>query len=187
MTDPRSAPPLIVVIGASGSGKSTIGAAIADRLAIPFIDADSLHPSRNIKKMQSGNPLTDDDRWSWLARVGVALAGAQATGMVVACSALKRSYRDAILAEAPLVLIVHLNGSKETLVSRLAGRSGHFMPSALLDSQLAALEPLGAGEPGVVVNIEASVENVIAEVLNWIRQVTSRPDRGLAAPARLID
>lgn len=169
MTSTGSEAPLIVVMGVSGSGKSTIGALIANKLAVPFVDADSLHPTSNIEKMAAGQPLTDDDRWPWLAKVGQVLAGAGDDGLVVACSALKRKYRDAILAEAPRALFVHLSGSKEVLASRVEGRSGHFMPTTLLDSQLATLEPLASDEPGVVVDIAPDVATIVADAATRVR------------------
>lgn len=162
--------PLIVVMGVSGSGKSTIGALLADRLEVPFIDADALHPLENVEKMASGLPLTDDDRWLWLASVGQELASAaDGTGMVIACSALKRSYRDAILTEAPAALFVHLCAGKDVLSSRLEGRSGHYMPAALLDSQLEALEPLRSDEPGIVVDVSPGVPAILADAVAQIR------------------
>ncbi len=156
-------PPLLVVMGVSGSGKSTIGALLAARLAVPFLDADDLHPITNVDKMSAGIPLTDDDRWPWLAKVGAAIAAASGTGIVVACSALKRSYRDAIRAEAPGSRFVHLAGSRELLASRLGSRETHFMPASLLDSQLAALEPLGDGE-GITVDIAGEPEEIVDAV-----------------------
>ena len=105
--------------------------------------------------MAAGQPLTDDDRWPWLARVGAELSKAEGTGLVIACSALKRSYRGAILAAEPRARFVELDGSQELLVSRIAHRRGHFMPVSLLDSQLATLEPLAADEPGVTVSLES--------------------------------
>jgi gluconokinase len=153
--------PLIVVMGVSGSGKSTIGARLARRLGLRFLDADDLHPITNVDKMTAGVPLTDDDRWPWLARVGEAMAEASGTGVVVACSALKRSYRDAIRAAAPEAVFVHLDGSRDLLAARLGEREDHFMPAALLDSQLDALEPLGEGERGIRIGIDHSAENIV--------------------------
>jgi gluconokinase len=176
MTHSRPEAPLIVVMGVSGCGKSTIGALIADRLAIPFVDADSLHPILNIEKMAAGIPLTDDDRWPWLATVGRVLADAGlGTGVVVACSALRRSYRDAIIAEAPATMFVHLSGTREVLASRLEGRSGHFMPMTLLDSQFATLEELQADEPGIVVDIGPAMREILADAVDRIRSRLSAP------------
>lgn len=159
----------LVVMGVSGSGKSTIGALLADRLGIDFVDGDSLHPLTNVEKMAGGTPLTDDDRWPWLDLVGEALGAAGQDGgggLAVACSALRRSYRDAILAKAPGTRFVHLTGSEEVLASRLEGRTDHFMPTGLLLSQLATLEPLDEDEPGIVVDVDQSVGSIIAEAAN---------------------
>lgn len=151
-------------MGVSGAGKSTVGAALADLLGVQFVDADSLHPESNVAKMAAGTALTDADRWPWLDLVGRALAGASGSGLVVACSALKRAYRDAIRAAAPGVRFVQLEVARTTLTDRVANRPGHFMPVTLLDSQLETLEPLEADEAGVVVLSEGGVEATAARV-----------------------
>lgn len=153
--------PLIVIMGVSGSGKSTVGDLLAQRLGVPYVDADDLHPQANVDKMAAGHPLNDEDRWPWLANVGTVLTAAEDTGMVMACSALKRSYRDAILAEEPRTVFIHLHGTRELLESRMEHRHGHFMPASLLDSQLDTLEPLQADEPGYVIQIDQTPEQII--------------------------
>lgn len=149
--------PRIVVMGVSGAGKSTVGAELAALLEVPFEDADALHPESNVAKMTAGTPLTDADRHPWLGVVGQRLADAP-NGLVMACSALKRAYRDAIRAAAPDTLFVLLEVPKATLADRVTHRPGHFMPVSLLDSQLEALEPLTSDEAGVVVESEGGVE-----------------------------
>lgn len=166
-TDSRAAHrPQIVVMGVSGSGKSTIGERVAELYGVRFIDGDALHSAANVEKMSAGLALTDDDRWPWLAKVGRVLrdAGERGEGLVTACSALKRSYRDAILDEAPEAVFIELSGSREVLEQRMSGRSGHFMPTTLLDSQLETLENLDADEPGDIVNIDGSVDEVVDAV-----------------------
>jgi carbohydrate kinase (thermoresistant glucokinase family) len=153
--------PLLVVMGVSGSGKSTVGAALARRLGVPFIDGDDLHSESNVQKMASGHPLTDEDRWPWLARVGQALAHAEGTGLVVACSALKKSYRDAIRAGEPEAFFLHLTAPRQVLQARVAARHGHFMPASLLDSQLETLEPLSE-EAGAVIDVSGDVDTIVA-------------------------
>ncbi|MGB8386839.1 gluconokinase [Mycobacterium sp.] len=147
-------------MGVSGSGKSTVGAALAKRLRSPFVDADTLHPPANIAKMTSGEPLDDGDRYPWLEEVGEWLAG-HPDGGVVSCSALKRKYRDQLRAHCPRVEFLHLGGSFELVSSRLAARTGHFMPAALLRSQFDMLEPLGSDEAGVTVGIDQDVDAII--------------------------
>jgi gluconokinase len=159
----------IVVMGVSGSGKSTVGSALAQRLRVPFLDADALHPPANIAKMAAGEPLNDDDRYPWLEKVGEWLAGHR-DGGVVACSALKRKYRDQLRAHCPRVEFLHLRGSPEVIGRRLAARSGHFMPPALLQSQFDALEPLGADECGVVINLGEDVQDVGAIVDTFLAE-----------------
>jgi len=160
----------IVVMGVSGCGKSSVGIALAEALGARFIDGDDLHPEANKAKMSAGIPLDDSDRWPWLDLVSKALAeevvetsGGSFTGTVIACSALKRVYRERILAGAPNTFFVHLDGSREILEQRLGARSGHFMPASLLDSQLATLEPLGSGEPGVVLSVEDSIPQLVEQ------------------------
>lgn len=159
-----SAPPPIVVMGVSGSGKSTVGSALAQRLRVPFVDGDTLHSPANIAKMTAGEPLNDDDRYAWLDRVGQWLAD-HPDGGVVSCSALKRKYRDQLRAHCPRVEFLYLSGSLELIARWLAARSGHFMPAALLQSQFDILEPLGADEPGVTVDVGQDVQAIIATFL----------------------
>lgn len=144
--------PRVVVMGVSGSGKSTVGWLLARRLDVAFVDADGLHPPANVAKMTAGEPLTDADRLPWLRAVAAELAAAP-SGAVVACSALRRRYRDVLRDGAPGVTFVHLDGSRDVLAARLAARLDHFMPASLLDSQLATLEPLDADEAGVVLDV----------------------------------
>jgi gluconokinase len=154
--------PLLVVMGVSGSGKSTVGAAIAQRLRVPFGDADDFHPPANVAKMTAGQPLDDHDRGPWLEAIGEWLA-AHSDGGVMSCSALKRSYRDRLRGHAPTVEFLHLDGSPEVIAARQASRPGHFMPSALLSSQFATLEPLAPDERGVVVDVAQSVDRIVEQ------------------------
>jgi gluconokinase len=165
----------IVVMGVSASGKSTIGALIAGALGVPFVDGDALHPKSNIEKMAGGHPLDDDDRWPWLAIVGQTLAES-GSGMVIACSALRRAYRQTILDNAPEARFVHLDGSREVLSARIEGRSGHFMPASLLDSQFATLEPLADDEPGITVNIDQSVADIVSDAVARLRPTAGQPN-----------
>lgn len=164
-------PPGIVVMGVAGCGKSTIGQRLADAMNGAFVDADNLHPAANKAKMASGRPLTDDDRWPWLNAVGGVFRDAEAEApTIVACSALRRAYRDLLRASARRPLIfVHLSGSKELHAERLGARTGHFMPPALLISQLATLEPLEPDEAGVTVNIADPPDVIVDMVLRAIR------------------
>lgn len=162
-------PPRVVVMGPSGSGKSVVGAALAERLAarfpgVAFVDADDLHPAANIEKMRAGVPLDDDDRAPWLRLVGEALANGSA-GLVVACSALRRAYRDLIRSACPDALFVELVVPADELADRMGSRPGHFMPPALLASQLDLLEPTGADERGVRVENVGTVDDVVSRVI----------------------
>ena len=147
-------------MGVSGSGKSTVGAAIAQRLRVPFEDADDLHPSANIAKMSRGEPLDDHDRYPWLELVGEWLA-VHEEGGVMGCSALKRKYRDQIRGIAPTVRFLYLEGSRDVIEARQAARPGHFMPASLLTSQFATLEPLAPDENGIVIEVDGSIDQII--------------------------
>ncbi|CAM3813295.1 gluconokinase [Smaragdicoccus niigatensis] len=157
----------IVVMGVSGSGKSTVGAALAQRLRVPFEDADDLHPAANIAKMSAGHPLDDDDRHPWLEKVGQWLAD-HPDGGVMSCSALKRKYRDQLRRHCPDLEVLHLSGTPEVIAARQASRPGHFMPASLLASQFATLEPLDADEHGVVIDVDQSIDTIVEEYLSKI-------------------
>ncbi|MFC7674087.1 gluconokinase [Mycolicibacterium sp. GCM10028919] len=150
----------IVVMGVSGSGKSTVGAALAQRLRVPFADADDFHPPANIAKMTAGHPLDDDDRLPWLDSIGAWLA-AHGDGGVMSCSALKRKYRDQLRGHCPAIEFLHLEGTLETIGRRQASRPGHFMPAALLASQFETLEPLEPDERGVRIDVDRSIDLII--------------------------
>lgn len=155
----------IVVMGVSGCGKSTVAAALAAELGGVYLDADDFHPPANVAKMAAGVPLTDADRMPWLGVVGDAMAAATARGelVVVACSALRRAYRDVLRAAVVDTFFVQLDGPPELLAARITARAEHFMPPALLASQLALLEPLAPDERGSVVSIDAPVLEVVTE------------------------
>jgi gluconokinase len=150
-------------MGVAGCGKSSVGAALSARLGVPYRDGDDLHPPANIARMSRGEPLTDDDRWPWLARVAAVLA-AEAP-VIVGCSALKRRYRDAIrTAAGGPVDFAHLSGARAVIEARMAARTGHFMPTSLLDSQFAALEAPGPDERAVTVDIDRPLDAVVAAI-----------------------
>jgi gluconokinase len=156
----------IVVMGVSGSGKSTVGAALARRLDIPFADADDFHPAANIAKMSAGTPLSDDDRYPWLSAVGRWLASHDRA--VMSCSALKRRYRDQLRSYRSTVEFLHLTGSPGLIDRRQAERIGHFMPSSLAMSQFDTLEPLGADERGLAVDAGRSVDDIVATMVGYL-------------------
>ncbi|WP_102145103.1 gluconokinase [Mycobacterium hubeiense] len=155
----------IVVMGVSGSGKSTVGAALAQRLRVPFGDADDFHPPANIAKMTAGEPLNDDDRYPWLEAIGEWLAEHH-DGGVMSCSALKRPYRDQLRRHCPDVEFLHLSGSMDVIARRQASRPGHFMPASLLKSQFDTLEPLDADEHGVVVDVDQNIDAIVEAYLS---------------------
>lgn len=172
MSTAASPPPfenarIVVVMGVSSSGKTTIGELVAARIGAPFLDGDGFHPPANIEKMSAGIPLTDDDRWPWLEAMGKGMhEAAEREGVVVgACSALKRSYRDFLTkAAGEPVVFVYLAGSFETIEARIRARKHHFMPSSLLRSQFQTLEPPAADENAITVPIEDAPEAIVDNV-----------------------
>lgn len=158
-------PHVVVVMGVAGTGKTTIGPRLAARLGVPYAEGDDFHPEANIAKMTAGIPLEDEDRWPWLDAIGAWAHGRAGLGGVVSSSALKRSYRDRLRAAAPGIVFVHLTGDRELVEHRMANRRGHFMPTALLDSQFAALQPLQPDEPGFAVDVSGTPEEITERAL----------------------
>jgi gluconokinase len=168
--DEHAMPCALVVMGVSGSGKSTIAESLAERLAWTFEDGDRFHPASNVAKMSEGQPLTDEDRWPWLTAIAgeidrLCAAGEQA---VIACSALKRAYRDILVHGRSDVRIVYLDGTEDLIESRLARRKGHFMPLGLLASQFKTLEPPGESENPVTVSIDASIDAIVDDIVRQL-------------------
>ena len=160
----------VVVMGVSATGKTTVGEQLAEELGCEFIEGDSLHPRRNIEKMERGIPLTDEDRWPWLQAIAelVAVRDLEGTSTVVTCSALKRKYRD-ILRDAAPTFFVHLDAPFEVLQARMQQRTKHFMPTSLLRSQVDTLEELGDDEAGTVVDVSPPFDEVVEEAVNAVR------------------
>jgi gluconokinase len=160
-------PCALVIMGVSGSGKSTIAEALAKRLDWRFADGDKFHPASNVAKMSAGQPLTDEDRWPWLQAIADEIDRLCGKGqpVVVACSALKRAYRKVLVHGRDDVRIVFLDGTEALIASRLAARRGHFMPPGLLASQFRTLEPPSAGERPVTVSIDATVEAIVDDII----------------------
>lgn len=162
--DPLVDPPVIVVMGVSGAGKTTVGRLLAKRLGLPFADADDFHPETNVARMAAGIPLTDADREPWLHAIGRWIAAQdRAGGGVVTCSALKRSYRDLLRGHCSAIFFLHLTGTREALAERMNQRTDHFMPSALLDSQLADLQPLDSDEYGAVLDVTSASPDLLVD------------------------
>lgn len=159
----------IVVMGVSGSGKSTLGPALAETLGWRFVDGDTLHPADNVAKMAAGIPLNDEDRRPFLERVAQAIAGQKRAGVVVACSALRRSYRDFIRARAGNVTFVLPVVDREALAARLAQRSDHFMPPSLLDNQLELLEMPGSDEQAILVDGNGPTQLQVGQAIAGLR------------------
>ena len=164
---------IVVVMGVSGSGKTTVAAMLAGALHCQFLEGDELHPPSNVAKMHGGTPLTDADRWPWLRKIASEIDGWRSRGEsgVVTCSALKRTYRDILIGDRPDVTLVYLRGSRELIQQRMAARHEHFMPVALLDSQFATLEEPGPDERPVVVDIGGRPAEIVAAI---VRQLEAR-------------
>src|SRR3954470_15656731 len=160
----------IVVMGVSGAGKSTVAAALVDRLGWDFAEGDEFHPPENVEKMRAGIPLDDDDRWPWLRRLAAWIGEHEAAGTsaVVTCSALKRSYRDLLCDGHPSVWFAHVQAASELIRDRVVHRSGHYMPASLLDSQLATLEPLQDDESGAVISGAGAPDEVVDSLLTTL-------------------
>ncbi|MBV2143217.1 gluconokinase [Falsochrobactrum sp. TDYN1] len=161
----------MIVMGVSGSGKSTVGEKLAEALELPFLEGDSLHPKANVDKMSSGIPLQDEDRWPWLDKIGERLTSAE-NGIIISCSALKKSYRDHLRAASREALIfIFLDGSFEVLHEHMGHRTGHFMPVSMLESQLATLES-PVGEPLVFrADVADPIMAIVSQSLEWIRSI----------------
>ncbi|MFD1213212.1 gluconokinase [Arthrobacter sp. GCM10027362] len=169
----RQLPPMIVM-GVSGSGKTTLGTRLGEALGVPFIDSDDLHPAANKEKMRAGQPLNDDDRRPWLHLIGAYIkerTAAEETA-IVACSALKRSYRDLLRRHAPDLVFIHLTGHRDTIAERLGQRRHEYMPATLLDSQLHTLEPLHPDETSVVIDVSGTPQAMVIQVLSELQSPT---------------
>jgi gluconokinase len=163
-------PAVIVVMGVSGAGKTTIGKLLAERLGWDFADGDQFHPAANVEKMRAGVPLTDDDRQPWLKAIAQWIDETRRDNghAVTACSVLKRSYRDVVIGERPDVRLVFLEGSRDLIARRMAGRRGHFMPASLLDSQFDTLEPPGPDENPIRVSIDPPPEQIVSAIVEQL-------------------
>jgi len=161
----------LVLVGVAGAGKSSVMAALQDRLAWPSLEGDSVHPPSNVHKMAAGTPLTDKDREPWLQHIAGWIGEREWHGVssLVTCSALRRTYRDLLRNGHPSVWFVHLDAPKGALEARMKRRSGHFMPASLLASQLATLEPLEPDEPGWTIDATAPVEDIAETILERLR------------------
>jgi gluconokinase len=168
---PSEVPCALVVMGVSGSGKSTIADALAKRLGWRYEDGDKLHPASNVAKMSAGHPLTDEDRWPWLQAIADEIDRTCAKGerAVIACSALKRAYRKILVHGRSDVRIVFLDGTEALIAARLAARKGHFMPPGLLTSQFKTLEPPAVDERPLTVSIDATVETIVHDIIGQLK------------------
>jgi gluconokinase len=180
----RAAPAVVIVMGVSGSGKSTVGGLLASRLRWEYEDADWFHPASNVEKMHNGVPLTDEDRWPWLGGVAAWIDKTRRSGHhgVVACSALKRRYRDVLIGDRTDVRLVYLKGDEALIARRIATRHEHFMPRSLLHSQFDALEEPGPDEDPFVVSIEPAPREIVAQVLSALSMAKNALPPEQAAP-----
>jgi gluconokinase len=175
-------PTTVVVMGVSGSGKTTVAVRLAERMNWEFAEGDDFHPRANVEKMAAGHPLDDDDRWPWLRTIGRWIDQREATGrsVVVTCSALKRSYRDLLREGRPSVWFAHVTADAEVIRERIEHRAGHYMPASLLDSQLATLEQLGPDEAGAAISgagsPDAVVDDLVAALGDRARPSTESPE-----------
>lgn len=160
--------PTVVVMGVAGSGKTTVGVILAHQLGVPFADADDFHSDEAKAKMHAGHPLTDEDRAPWLQRLADWLAD-EPDGCVLACSALKRRYRDVLRSRSPRLAFLHLAGDPSVVSERVAHRQGHYMPASLVQSQYDALEPLAPDERGAAIDFTADPERIVQQFLKEIR------------------
>src|SRR5216683_4292664 len=171
VADPEEIPCALVVMGVSGSGKSTIGEKLTERIGWRYEDGDKFHPASNVAKMSAGKPLTDEDRWPWLQAIADEIDRICAKGerAVVACSALKRAYRKILVHGRSDVRIIFLDGTEALIAARLAARRGHFMPPGLLASQFKTLEPPTADERPVTASIDATVEAIVDDIIRQLK------------------
>ncbi|WP_455354716.1 gluconokinase [Streptomyces sp. SYSU K217416] len=172
-----STPHVIVVMGVAGTGKTTIGPLLAEALGVPYAEGDDFHPPANIARMRAGIPLDDEDRGPWLDAIGAWARSRAGRGGVVSSSALKRRYRDRLRAAAPDAVFLHLTGARELIERRMAERKGHFMPTALLDSQYAALQPLQEDEAGVAVDVSGTPEAITQRAVAALRRLDKQLDQ----------
>jgi gluconokinase len=163
----------LIVMGVAGSGKTTVAQALAARTGWRFEDGDVFHPASNVEKMRSGQPLTDEDRWPWLRAIAAEIDRTRkADGhIIIACSALKRSYRDILIGSRLGVQLIYLKGSRDLIGQRLRARRGHFMPPALLDSQFATLEEPGSDERAVVVDVASTVDAIVDDIVRQLQRL----------------
>ena len=168
---PEPAPHALIVMGVSGSGKTTIGEQLAARIGWHYEDADIFHPASNVAKMSAGQPLTDEDRWPWLRAIADEIDRAVAAGerVVIGCSALRRVYRDMLVHGRNDIRIVYLDGPQDLIAGRLGERKGHFMPPGLLTSQFRTLEPPTPDEHAVTVSIDAPAGTIVDDILRQLR------------------